>query len=306
LVPSQNNGNNGGNRRENRIEAILETSNGDFLRDKLSKKPFYGSVEWRKLGQEALNFQEVLALVGGFTLNLEPDKSMRLAGFIANDLRKFINNPEYSDFEFRVAPHFLAVASRIISGDQLSSYAAGAAGGEEKLMNEETANGAIYKLLRLYYHNREEISGCIGHIGYSSPDHDKAFEMPLYEISAASSPLIIEDNNPPGGIDLRRINTVMTASSKATAEFTPVGETDASEDKELIQVQRLINANIIPSYERIREYIGHCGKDLKNRLNGIFTCVSGIFRLEEENGVSSDKEFIDLLASLELAQGRTQ
>ncbi|TAM42734.1 hypothetical protein EPN54_00955 [bacterium] len=314
LVPSQNNGNGS---RNNKIEAILETSDEGFLRNKLSEKPFYDSVEWKKLEQGDLSSQEVLALVGGFTLNLEPDKSIRLADFMANDLRKFINNPEYGSFEFRVAPHFLAVASRIISGDQLSSYAAGAAGGEEKLMNEKTANEAIYKLLRLYYNNREKVRSCIGHIGYSSSDHDKAFYMSLgdtgrlgaqpdAEMPAVSSSLSTEDNNMPGGIDLRRINSVRDAPSKMAEVAVLSGEAVIPDDEELNQVQRLINAGITPSYERIREYIGHCGKNINSRLNRIFSCVSGIFRLEEENGVSTDKEFINLLASLESGGGSTQ
>ena len=316
LVPSQNNGNNGNSRKNNKIEAILETSNEGFLRNKLSEKPFYGSVEWRKLGQEALMSQEVLALVGGFTLILEPDKSMRLAGFIANDLRKFINNPEYRNFEFRVAPHFLAVASRIVSGDQLSSYAAGAAGGEEKLMNEETANEAIYKLLRLYYYNREKIRTCIGHIGYSSSDHDKAFYVsldaskrlgaqPEAGVSTASSSL--RHSAAPGGIDLRGISGQIRVSNVSAQEPAPTEFAySIGEDKDLLEIHKLLKARITPSYERVWEYARKSRKNIKKRVGGLFSCVSEVFRLEEENGITADRNFLKLSLFLESQGGLAQ
>jgi hypothetical protein len=98
----------------------------------------------------------------------------------------------------------------------------------------------------------------------------------------------------------------MASRPKASEAPALAGEVVIPNDEELIQVQRLINAGIIPSYERMREYIGHCGKNIKDRLNRIFSCASGIFRLEEENGVPTDKEFIGLLASLESGEANLQ
>ena len=329
LIPSLNNGSNGESRK---LEGILETSDSITLRKKLKVKPFYGFVDWKSLKQESLEAQEVFALMGGFLLNLEPRESMKLAHFISYDLREFLNDPEYENFEFRVAPHFLTILLRILSGERLFTYAPIAAGGDKQFAKKEFRE-AIHRLFELYYNKREELHSYIGHIGYSPPELDRAFDVPLdgskiqdeklrelaqrvgelsvIEKSPAASPISSIPSAEPetgslGGIDLRRINSVVAAPSKAVEDSALAGEATILEDEELIQVQRLINASIIPSYERIREYIGHCGKNVKNRLNRIFACVSGIFRLEEENGVSTDKEFMWLLASLESGEGNIQ
>jgi hypothetical protein len=72
-------------------------------------------------------------------------------------------------------------------------------------------------------------------------------------------------------------------------------------DQEMLQIQNMINAGIMPSIERIKDYLssacdnGHFESDMEK----VLSCVADIFRLEEEKCSSTDSALREMLVLLE-------
>ncbi|MFA4843290.1 MAG: hypothetical protein WC658_05615, partial [Candidatus Omnitrophota bacterium] len=103
----------------------------------------------------------------------------------------------------------------------------------------------------------------------------------LHHKEAGSSPL--------GGIDMRHLakNTVIEKQGLAPKGTVPVFAT-----KELEEIQRLIQAGIIPATRRLEECRGACSSE------ALLSCIADILRIEEERVTETEAGIKNLLASL--------
>jgi len=75
-------------------------------------------------------------------------------------------------------------------------------------------------------------------------------------------------------------------------------------DESWSQMQNMLKAGIIPSSERIKEYLQVCcaKKDIDQEMDKLLACIADILRLQEEQVVSTDLSLKEMLALLESNQ----
>jgi hypothetical protein len=109
-----------------------------------------------------------------------------------------------------------------------------------------------------------------------------------------------------GGIDFRALPIVIQAMSNLSAALRnnplrgqPLITVNLS--KELGEIERLVEAGITPSAERIREYLqASCAKgEVENDVAKVVSCISDILRLEEERCCATEAMLKDILVMLE-------
>jgi hypothetical protein len=119
---------------------------------------------------------------------------------------------------------------------------------------------------------------------------------------SAASPAISEKKT--GGIDFRSLPIVTQAMSNLTLNTSriPLGRLDSINlDKEWQDIQRLVEAGITPSAERIKEFVqvsclrGSSDEDMQK----VVSCIADILRLEEERCCSTEQVLKDILVVLE-------
>ncbi|MFH1457641.1 MAG: hypothetical protein ABIG31_00515 [Candidatus Omnitrophota bacterium] len=130
----------------------------------------------------------------------------------------------------------------------------------------------------------------------------------------ASAPLSIDFRDEgKGGIDLRNLpsQTVVQQapigfSTSSTLPALPAGRHSApmplSElNNEWQQIENMLNAGIIPSCERIREYLAvSCqSQDCSQRIDSVLACLADILRLEEERAALTEPALKEILVLLE-------
>ncbi len=123
-------------------------------------------------------------------------------------------------------------------------------------------------------------------------DYGKRFSVPdvTYEQKTGSSPL--------GGIDMRYLakNTVIEnrdSPLRGQSLFSSKGQSPSGTDpKELEEIQRLIQAGIIPATRRLEECSKSCQAD------ALLSCIADILRIEEERVTPTEAGLKNLLASL--------
>jgi len=107
----------------------------------------------------------------------------------------------------------------------------------------------------------------------------------------------------PGGIDFRRMPVSGQPLLKPlpTGIGGPLAGINIKQDEEWLQIQKMIQAGIIPSNERIKEYFADCcGRDNMNQeMDKIIVCVAEILKLEEERCMVTSEGIKDFLVLLE-------
>jgi len=120
----------------------------------------------------------------------------------------------------------------------------------------------------------------------------------------SSSPLILQPKKP-GGIDFRFLPIVTQAIGNLSADINAkdlsrIAQLDLN--AEWNEIEKLINAQIIPSSERLKEYLqAAC---LQKRLgqedrDKIILSIANTLRCEEERSAKTDPGLIDILVALE-------
>lgn len=68
-------------------------------------------------------------------------------------------------------------------------------------------------------------------------------------------------------------------------------------NEELQQIQKMIQAGIIPSGSRVKEFVGLCYQkgELKERMDDVIACLVAICRLEEETLSETSLELKEIL-----------
>ena len=117
---------------------------------------------------------------------------------------------------------------------------------------------------------------------------------------AASSPLMSDI----GGIDLRALPIVtqpMPAMPGVNLSAPPLSQHNINLDTEWQEIQNMLNAGIIPSCQRIKEYLEvSCqSRDCSQRIDNVLSCLADILRLEEDRVASTEPVLKELLVLLE-------
>jgi|GEM_PF-1580537 len=120
-----------------------------------------------------------------------------------------------------------------------------------------------------------------------------------------------------GGIDFRALpianqatlssNTAPLAGvSKATAGTAVMSNINA--DKEWREIQRMLDAGIIPSADRIKEYLETCcaSGDFSQQVDKVLSSVADILRLEEEQALPTEEALKKILAAMESGSSASQ
>jgi len=106
-----------------------------------------------------------------------------------------------------------------------------------------------------------------------------------------------------GGIDLRTLpittQPVLSVATGSIPALSPLTSINLGES--LGQMQNMLKAEIIPSSERIKEYLQSCcgKKNMDQEIDKILVCIADILRLQEERVVSTDLSLKEMLALLE-------
>ena len=72
--------------------------------------------------------------------------------------------------------------------------------------------------------------------------------------------------------------------------------------RELGDIQRMVNAGISPSGERIKEYVQASSVQGNLDIDKVISCISDILRLEEERCCATESQLRDILVVLESAR----
>jgi len=116
---------------------------------------------------------------------------------------------------------------------------------------------------------------------------------------SVSSPVVSDK----GGIDLRTLpittQPVLSVATGSIPALSPLTSINLGES--LGQMQNMLKAEIIPSSERIKEYLQSCcgKKNMDQEIDKILVCIADILRLQEERVVSTDLSLKEMLALLE-------
>jgi hypothetical protein len=72
-------------------------------------------------------------------------------------------------------------------------------------------------------------------------------------------------------------------------------------DKEWSEIERMLNAGIIPSLERLKEYLSSscASEDCRTRTERALSCIADILRIEEDRCELTDSALKQLLVLLE-------
>jgi len=122
--------------------------------------------------------------------------------------------------------------------------------------------------------------------------------------NASSSPISISDDTKMGGIDFRSLPIVTQAIGNLSANISSSSLhnlVSINLNEEWLQIERMASSGIIPSSERIKEYIQtSCAQDnITQDRDKILLCISDILRLEEERCDHTNPTLRDILVVLE-------
>ncbi len=128
-------------------------------------------------------------------------------------------------------------------------------------------------------------------------------------LTRSSSPvqekIVDSQPNGKGGIDFRALPIVtqpmISPTLGAVPLKNPVIAAPVALGKEWQEIEDMINGGIIPSSERIKDYLSKCCKEdcLEGEIDRVLACVAQILRLEEERVVETDSSVQQLLVLLE-------
>ena len=125
----------------------------------------------------------------------------------------------------------------------------------------------------------------------------------LFKFSGVS-PVVSEESGKNGGIDFRALPAVNLPGNTAALKLSSADLSRLSSlnlDAEWVEIQNMVNSEIIPSNDRIKEYLlASCLRQgLGSQMNKVLGCIADIMRLEEDRVVDVDAQLKDLLVIIE-------
>ncbi|MFA5004970.1 MAG: hypothetical protein WC561_02435, partial [Candidatus Omnitrophota bacterium] len=115
-----------------------------------------------------------------------------------------------------------------------------------------------------------------------------------------------------GGIDFRVLpiarQPASTAGNLNLKALPPANRGDFHPDAEWLQIQKMLDAGIIPSAGRIKEYLQNCcGRDdFDRQIDKVLDSVADILRLEEQEVLPTEPAFKEILVVLESGRSAVQ
>ncbi len=252
-------------------------------------------------------------------------------------LNKYPRQPDWNNSASRMRPRAVFKGIRILKEDSLSAEAVLnglSAGARQDLLGVAETGGCIEEFLipnpppqNHFQLPRSEMAAD----GASSPVEQTAEANPdrfwMYVrrtpsktggIDSSASLSIDSPTGKPGGIDLRSLPivaqpdlgvgfslrsglplAVVPSSGRevSLAGTIPVGDLE----KEWASLQKMLAAGMIPCAERLKIYLYSCGQKsgAGAEFDKVLSCVAEIFRMEEEQAVSTEQDLKELLVMLE-------
>jgi hypothetical protein len=133
-------------------------------------------------------------------------------------------------------------------------------------------------------------------------------------VDPSASSGLIPQREKPGGIDFRALPIVtQRAPNLGTVPVLPAGRPLGIQAKPLAgtvpvdlakewqQIQNMLKGGIIPSTERIKDYLNACCGNgcLDGEIEKVLSCIADILRLEEERVIATEPDLKELLVLLE-------
>ena len=117
-----------------------------------------------------------------------------------------------------------------------------------------------------------------------------------------STPPMIGPSNP-GGIDFRFLPIVAQSMDNLKASISAMPRSSLQRinlNQEWSDIERLVNSGIIPSAERLKEYlaVSFFKGNLDNDMEKIVSCIADILRIQEESCRATDSTLKDILVVL--------
>ena len=153
-------------------------------------------------------------------------------------------------------------------------------------------------------------------------DKDESNKPPTAGGQVASNPVVPDGVNADptknvsgeenlGGVDFRALPIINQQINMGMLKLSPADLNRLSNinlDSEWLQIQSMVNAGIIPSNERIKEYVlASCLRyNLGNQMNKVLGCIADIMRMEEDRVVDADVELKDMLVLIEAGKPETE
>jgi len=131
------------------------------------------------------------------------------------------------------------------------------------------------------------------------------FEEKSGETQANSASPVYNEEQKTGGIDFRAMPiTTQPVNPITNLRDSPLRGQSLSNinlDESWSQIQNMLKAEIIPSSERIKEYLQACceKKDMDQEIDKVLACIADIFRLQEERVAGTDLSLKEMLTLLE-------
>jgi hypothetical protein len=125
------------------------------------------------------------------------------------------------------------------------------------------------------------------------------------DATTAKPTLVTPKRNAPGGIDFRSIDSAIRYKASTAENINKLNTADRSlndgVEQDILQINRLIKARIIPSSERLKDCLRKApASNQQGYNNQINNCLAEIFILEEEYAQPCDASFVDVLRKVVL------
>jgi len=134
-----------------------------------------------------------------------------------------------------------------------------------------------------------------------------------FKAQASRLPADEESSSPAqdkGGIDFRALPVTVQAPAAGPALSSITASAsllNIDPDESLLQIRNMLKAGIIPSSERIKEYLQSCclRHEMGREMEEILSCIADILKMQEERVMTTEpslKEMLSLLESSKTAQ----
>lgn len=322
-----------GNRSQPRVEpkediGVISLNNGDKLSVRKGQEENIVSIAFYNKDGEQIGFIDILlreSLLNYIYIN--PDfRSENYSKVILDTILDKLQDQSFTGRQFTFVTTYvhnpLVVNYLLEKGFLLNPYPMPV---EQKLMTEVTfpRSRQINRKIPLYIEDetrRDALKNTLGNEGFEIAD--KPIEGETYTVminakytlyltqksgatQANSASPVYEEEQKTGGIDFRALPITNHPANPLInlrdSPFRGLSLSNINLDESWGQIQNMLKAEIIPSSERIKEYLQACceKEDMSQETDKVLACIADILRLQEERVVNTDLSLKEMLTLLE-------